>query len=411
MSKLSSEVSGVTRVGLDLAKHVFQIHAVDAAGNLISDGTRTYLYDVENRLVGAPGNGTVLVYDPLGRLFQVSSNIAATRQLLYDGDALVGEYDTTGWMTDRYVHGAGAGDDPLLWYDNVRLNWLHADPQGSIVASTSILGTPNAIDTYDEYGIPGAANTGRFQYTGQAWLPELGMYYYKARVYSPTLGRFMQTDQVGYQGGMNLYAYVRDDPVNLADPSGNCADRYEDGGCRVRVDPRTGEPGIRAGRELEGVLNRYDRQINALNSDSQIAIRDNQGHQIGTMTGQEVKAVWNGAHFSVTPDSPRNGGAGGGIRGAWAGNHFEGWVRFNPGAVNSYAAAAESRGLSREAGVSTLVFHEISHESHLGNRLQDRYRTRDTSDPRREMPTSSIGRAMAGSVGADFNCDIAAGCQ
>jgi RHS repeat-associated protein len=65
-------------------------------------------------------------------------------------------------------------------------------------------------------------NSGRFQYTGQIWLPEAGLYYYKARVYAPGIGRFLQTDPVGWSGGMNLYAYPENDPVNLTDASGNC---------------------------------------------------------------------------------------------------------------------------------------------------------------------------------------------
>jgi RHS repeat-associated protein len=74
--------------------------------------------------------------------------------------------------------------------------------------------------TYDEYGIPGEVNDGRFQYTGQKWIEAVGLYDYKSRFYAPNHGRFLQTDRIGYSGGLNLYAYVAGDPVNLIDPFG-----------------------------------------------------------------------------------------------------------------------------------------------------------------------------------------------
>jgi RHS repeat-associated protein len=194
----------------------------DAKGNLTSDGNVTTGYDSENRMTLGPTGGH-LFYDPLGRLMGAGSTSPAA-YYDSDGDFNVAERNASGALNYRHVFGPG-DNEPVVWYTGSGTGtryFYHQDERGSAVALTDSSGNLVSTTVYDEYGATRSSNyhIPRFAYTGQRYMSGFGLYYYKARVYSPTWGRFLQTDPIGYGAGMNHYNYVGSDPVNWKDPLG-----------------------------------------------------------------------------------------------------------------------------------------------------------------------------------------------
>ena len=255
----------------------------DPNGNLLDDGTRTYKYDVLNRLrqVYRKEDGELLVdyeYDAFNRrvrkvVHDLDGNgyggldakpqteeekkeadnfndrvPAATTDYLYWGDQCVEERapnsdeDT---VLRQYVWGQYIDElvqqreynpsDPESYED---LYPLH-DLRNTTVALTH--SSQRILETYDtdaygntiihkSCGNDGAwftddDETGQnplcpFIYTGRRYDPETKLYYYRARHYNPQLGRFIQRDPIGYAGGLNLYEYAGSNPTINVDPYG-----------------------------------------------------------------------------------------------------------------------------------------------------------------------------------------------
>ncbi len=232
------------------------------AHELVEDGSFTYTYDedgnlTEKRSKTNAGDVTTYTWDPLNRLTTVRTAAAqldftydalgrrASRtqtdlftqerkvtRFVYDGDNVRLEVSGDGTVLAANTH---AGLDALLVRTDFAAgttHFLHADGLGSTIAVTDAAGQVTERYRYSVFGAMTVLNPDAtpkasglpvvpYTYTGRDWEPAAGMYNYRARYYSPNMGRFISADPIGFSGGdMNTYAYTSNAPIDWNDPFG-----------------------------------------------------------------------------------------------------------------------------------------------------------------------------------------------
>jgi RHS repeat-associated protein len=192
----------------------------DANGNLTGDGTNTYTWDARNHLSAISGAATAsFAYDALGRRTGKIINGIAT-QLLYDVLNPVQELQS------------GTPSADLLTGLNIDEYFQRTDSRGAMDFLTYALGSTIGLSnsagalatnyTYQPFGITttsGTTNANSYQFTGRE-NDSTGLYFYRARYYSPTYQRFVSQDPAEFAGGWNRYAYALNSPILTADPLG-----------------------------------------------------------------------------------------------------------------------------------------------------------------------------------------------
>jgi RHS repeat-associated protein len=193
----------VTEYVWDYRNRLAQVLFKDAGGGVLK--SIEYIYDINNQRIGKKIDGVV------------------TERYVIDRNQIALVFDGQGTQKQRYLYGMKV-DQVLAEEAGASLRWFLADEQGTIKDVVDNTGIVIDHITYDSFGrIVGQTSSIdlRFAYTGREWDAETGQYYYRARYYDPTVGRFINEDPLGFGAGdTNIYRYVGNSPTNYIDPSG-----------------------------------------------------------------------------------------------------------------------------------------------------------------------------------------------
>jgi len=265
-------VSDASATYSGISASVYSEWSYDAVGNRASQtsssGTTTYTVNDINQYTAVTGVSTMTystrgdptrfgdwayTYGAAGNMIRAhntQSNVLAKYWRDADGHRAVKDVDGTKTvffnlgttqmeayvvltdMATSTIHEPGI-DRPLAEVSSSgKLTFYHQDWLGNVVMLTSAAGAKVQTYTYDDWGKPGGYDSvgaaitpgsfaSRLLFTGREYDVETGLYHYRARAYSPTLGRFLQTDPIDFAGGDgNLFRYVSNNPVNFVDPLG-----------------------------------------------------------------------------------------------------------------------------------------------------------------------------------------------
>lgn len=213
----------------------------DGNGNLTSAMGQQNVYDAQNRLLSSEvgTNRMFFEYDAKNRCVRREihtfngSTWAFSHQYLlyYDSWNLIEERAVNGSAICYYLHGPNT--DEILTRTGVAGSiYRYENALGSVSHLASNAGTVVEKYDYDVFGTATVRNVGgislagsgysnRFLFTGREWLALLRTHEYRNRIYSSTLGRFLQADPIKFSAGdINLYRYVKNTPSEFVDPSG-----------------------------------------------------------------------------------------------------------------------------------------------------------------------------------------------